>query len=213
MKINSEVKMIVGIVVICVVLLGAFIWFAPKPNDGKARDLSLLVRPNSHMTGTTTAKVTLVEFGDFQCPACATVSPFVKQIADSYKTNPNFNFVYRNFPLSQHINAFPSAEAAEAANAQGKYWEMSELLYKNQNDWAEIKDPTALFVSYAKTVGLDIVKFKADIDQKKFADFIQADLNDAKALALDYTPFLLLNGVEVTDLQTLKAQIDAALTQ
>lgn len=213
MKINSEVKMIIGIVVVCIVLLGAFIWFAPKPNEGKARDLGLLVRSNSHMTGTTTAKVTLVEFADFQCPACSTVSPFVKQIADSYNTNPNFNYVYRNFPLSQHINAFPSAEAAESAGAQGKYWEMNELLYKNQKDWAEVKDPTALFVSYAKTLGLDTVKFKADFDQKKFADFIQADLNDAKALALDHTPFLLLNGVEVTDLQTLKEQIDAALAK
>jgi len=212
MKINSEVKMIIGIVIICVLLLGAFIWSAPK-QGGVTKDMNLLVRENSQMTGKFGAKVTLVEFADFQCPACATVSPFVKEVADSYKGNPDFNFVYRHFPLSQHANAMISAEASESAGAQGKFWEMSELLYKNQTEWADIKDPTEIFVNYAKTLGLDAVKFKADLDQHKFTTKVQSDLSDAIALALNQTPSLFLNGAEVTDIGSLKSQIDAELAK
>lgn len=212
MKINSEVKMIIGIVIICVLLLGAFIWSAPK-QSGVTKDMNLLVRENSHMTGKLGAKVTLVEFADFQCPACATVSPFVKQVADSYKNNPYFNFVYRHFPLSQHANALISSEASEAAGDQGKFWEMSELLYKTQTEWSDIKDPTEIFMNYAKTLGLDVVKFKADLDQHKFITKVQSDLSDSIALALNQTPSLFLNGVEVTDIGSLKSQIDSALAE
>jgi protein-disulfide isomerase len=211
---TNEVKTIIGIVVACVVLLGAFIWLAPKSGSvSVARDLTLLVHDNSNMTGKVGAKVTLVEFGDYQCPACGANAPFIKSVVEQYKTNPNFNFVFRNFPLSQHPNAVISAEAAQAAGAQGKYFEMNEVLYKNQNEWAEVKDPTDLFVGYAKTLGLDTVKFKSDLDQKVFVPFIQADLADATTLALDHTPTLFLNGAEVTDLSSLKAQIDGALNK
>jgi protein-disulfide isomerase len=213
MNISNEVKVIIGIVIVCVLLLGAIIWFVPKTATAPVRDLSLLVRPESHMTGKFGAKVTLVEFGDYQCPACGTVAPYIKNIVDQYKNDSNFNFVHRDFPLSQHANAVPAAEAADVAGIQGKYWEMGELLYKNQKEWSDIANPTDLFIGYAKTLGLDTVKFKADIAQKKFVKSIQADLADAQALALDHTPFFFLNGVEVKDLASLKAQIDTALAK
>lgn len=209
---SNEVKMIGVIVAVCVVLLGTFVWFAPKEQTGPA-DQALLVKTDSHMTGVITAKVTLVEFADFQCPACATVAPYLKGIVDSYKNNPDFNYVYRNFPLSQHANAVISAEAAESAGVQGKFWEMAALLYEKQTEWSEVKLPTDLFVSYAQTLGLDTVKFKADIDSHRFQVFIKADLADAQSLALSHTPFLFLNGLEVKDLNTLKAQIDVELAK
>jgi protein-disulfide isomerase len=214
MKINNEVKMIVGIVVVCILLLVAFVKLAPTtPGGGQARDLALLVHDDSNMTGKKDAKVTLVEFGDYQCPACATVAPFVKGVVDSYKTNPDFNFVFRNFPLSQHANAIISAEVAQAAGAQNKYFEMSELIYKNQDEWDEVSQPIDLFVGYAKSLGLDTMKFKADLDQHKFVPFIQADLQDSISLALDHTPTFFLNGIEVTDLGSLKSQIDSLLVK
>jgi protein-disulfide isomerase len=214
MQINNDVKMIVGIVIVCVLLLGVFIYLAPKSNMPEVvRDTTLLVRNDSHMTGKIGAKVTLVEFGDYQCPACATIAPYVKGIVDGYKSNPDFNFVYRHFPLSQHANAFPSAEAAESAGAQGKFWEMSALIYKNQSEWSEVANPTDIFVGYAKLLGLDTIKFKADMDQNKFIPFIQADLKDSQDLVLDHTPFFFLNGVEVKDLGTLKSAIDSALAK
>jgi protein-disulfide isomerase len=209
MPINNEVKTIVAIVVVCVVVLGLFVWFAPKTN----KDPNLLVREDSQMTGKVGAKVTLVEFGDYQCPACAQVAPFVKQIVDEYKNNPDFNFVYRNFPLGQHANALVSAEAAEAAGAQGKYFEMNELLYQNQDHWAGVENPIDLFVGYATTLGLDVVKFRADVEANKFEALIKRDMQDVATLKLNHTPTFFLNGVEVTNLRNLKAQIDSELSK
>lgn len=98
-------------------------------------DLKLLIRPNSNKISTPSAKVTLVEFSDLQCPACAQAHPVVKQILEENKGN--INFVYRHFPLSQHKNARIAAEAAEAAGEQGKFFEMVSKLFENQNKWSE----------------------------------------------------------------------------
>ena len=214
MKLNSETKVVIVIVAVCIVLFGLFAWLAPKGAEvGGIKDQTILVRADSHMTGQVGAKVTVVEFGDYQCPACANVEPFLKQLVDTYKTNPDFNFVYRNFPLPQHANANISAEAAEVAGTQGQYWEMHELLYKNQKDWAEVAQPIDIFVGYAKTLGLDTVKFRTDVEAGKFASFINSDKNDGDTVGIAYTPTVFLNGVEVTDLNTLKAKIDEALAK
>ncbi len=213
MKINSEIKIVIGIVLVCVIILGLFIAFAPKPGTEISYDTNLLVRADSRMTGKMGAKVTLVEFADYQCPACATVAPYVKNIVDKYKTNPDFNFVHRNFPLPQHGNAVISAEAAEAAGAQGKFFEMGALLYEKQVEWSEVKDPIELFVGYAKTLGLDTVKLRLEITEGKYRDFIQSDLKDANALALNQTPFFFLNGVRVKSLETLDTQIATAMAK
>lgn len=213
MKINSEVKVISVVLILCAVLLGLFVWLAPKTGVAPERDLSILVREGSHMTGKKEAKVTLVEFSDYQCPACATVAPFVKSVIDSYKGNQDFNFVLRHFPLSQHANAIVSAEAAESAAAQGKFFEMSELLFAKQAEWEGIKNPTDLFVGYADSLGLDTTKFRSDLQGNKYLPIVQADLRDANLLALDHTPFIFLNGVEVKDISSLKSQIDVALAK
>lgn len=213
MKINSELKVISIVLILCAVLLGLFVWLAPKSSIVPVRDLSILVREGSHMTGKSGAKVTLVEFSDYQCPACATVAPFVKSITDFYKGNQDFNFVLRHFPLSQHANAIVSAEAAESAAVQGKFFEMSELLFAKQAEWERVKNPMDLFVGYAGGLGLDVEKFRSDLQGNKYLPIVQADLRDANLLALDHTPFLFLNGVEVKDISSLKSQIDAALAK
>lgn len=212
MKINNEIKIIIGIVVVCILLMAVFVKFAPNSSN-LVRDPSLLVRENSYMTGKIGAKVTLVEFSDYECPACAALAPVIKDVVDSYKDNPDFNFAFRNFPLSQHANAVITAEAAEAAGVQGKFWEMNELLYKNQEEWASVINPIDLLVGYAKSLNLDILKFRQDVEQRRFASVVQADLRDAENLALDHTPFFFLNGVEVKDLSTLRSQIDTALAK
>ncbi len=211
---NSDIKIIAGIVLVCVIILGFFVYFSPRSGDGQiVNDLSVLVRADNNMTGKMGAKVTLVEFADYQCPACASVSPFVKMIADLYKDNADFNFVYRHFPLSQHANAVISAEAAEAAADQGKFWEMSELLYKGQADWEALPNPTEVFVSYAKTLGLDTIKFRNDLASGKFRATVNTDLQDAITLRLRKTPSVFLNGREVDDLNTLKNKIDDLLNK
>src|SRR5438552_3274427 len=106
--------------------------FSASPTNQPLADPGKLVRDNSHMTSKLNAKVTVVEFGDYQCPACGYAYPILKQVLeDQYKDNPDVNFVFRNFPLPQHANAPAAAEAAEAAGAQGKYWFMHDLLYEH----------------------------------------------------------------------------------
>ena len=216
MKLNRETIIISLIGLVFLAGFFGFIFFKGPQTAGVASatmNADILVRPNSHMTGTVGAKVTMVEFGDYQCPACAVYNPVLKQIIDAYKTNPNFNFVYRNFPLPQHANALISAEAAEAAGEQGKFWEMHDLLFAQQNDWAEASDPLSLFVGYGQQLGLDTTKLKDEITANKFSDFIQADLSDGGSIPLDHTPTVFINGVEQTnlDFQSLKTKIDALL--
>ncbi len=178
-------------------------------------DKTLLVKDTSHMLGKPDAKVTVVEFGDYQCPACGAAYPELKKLTDAYKSNPNFTFVFRNFPLSQHKNAPESAEAAEAAGAQGKYWEMHDLLYEHQNDWANADDPTSFFVTYAQTLGLDTDVFKQALATKKYESVIAADQADGNKIGVNHTPDMYINGEEQTDFSfdVLKPKVDAVLAK
>src|SRR6476469_3778045 len=121
---TKEAKILIAIAAVVVVggvLLAIF--FNPQPAEpGKAVDSQSLIRDNSHMTKQASAKVNLVEFGDYQCPGCGAAYPRIKQLLDGYKDNKDVNFVFRNFPLTTiHPNAMIGAEAAEAAGKQGKY--------------------------------------------------------------------------------------------
>ena len=157
---------------------------------------ALLVHSDSHQTQTASSaaslKVTIVEFGDYECPACGAAYPVTKQVLKDY--GDKINFVFRNFPLPQHPNAQISAEAAEAANAQGKFWEMHDKLYENQNDWGESSNPMDKFLVYAKDLGLDVNKFKSDVTSKKYQGVIDADVADGTALNVNATPTFYING-------------------
>ncbi len=216
---TKEVKILIGVAVL--VLLGGaalFIFGNPQPKEsGQAVDSQSLVRENSHMTGKREAKVTVVEFGDFQCPGCAYADPIVKQVVENYKDNPNFNFVFRNFPLNSiHPNAQLAAESAEAAGEQGKYWEMNHRLYETQTDWATNADPKPIFVNFARELGLDVNKFEAAINQGLFREIIKTDLADGQAVEVNSTPTFFVNGVKQTSIPTFeewKQQIDAELAK
>jgi protein-disulfide isomerase len=152
-------------------------------------------RPYSHMTGSASAPVTLVEFGDYECPVCATAAAPIKVITDKYKLDSNFNYVFRNFPLSQHPDAQITASAAEAAGAQGKYFEMHDLLYANQNDWSGSTDPVSYLVKYGQQLGLDMNKFQSEMTSFKYFTNVEQDMADGTALKIDATPtFYVLDG-------------------
>ena len=170
-------------------------------------------RSYSFMTGQANAKVTLVEFGDYQCPFCAAANPTIKTLREKYQANPDFNLIFREFPLSQHSNAQEAAESAEAAGAQGKYWEMNELLYQHQNDWSGTFNPTDTFVGYAEQLGLDTKKFKSDITTGAYINNITQDQLDGEALGVNGTPTFFLNGQVVSDYNTLDSQIGALLAK
>lgn len=216
MHINKEAVVIGTISVLFLGLMGWLIWhssgIAPKET---VSDTSLLSNASSHTTGSATAKVTMVEFGDYQCPACGVAYPYIKQIVDQYASNPNFNFVFRNFPLPQHANAPEAAEAAESAGAQGKYWEMYDLLYQNQKDWVDAADPTSVFVGYAAKIGLSVDTFKNDLATNKYKAVIDADKSDGEKAGVNATPTLYVNGTKLGgySISNMKTAIDAALAK
>lgn len=172
-----------------------------------------------HVFGKADSKVLLVEYGDFQCPGCGSAYPRIKAITESYQDQ--LGFVFRNFPLTSiHPNAMAAAAAAEAAGLQGKYWEMHDSIYQNQSEWENLAgtDRTNMFVSYAKTLGLDEAKFKTDIASDSINQKISFDEAIAQKINVDATPTFYLNGVKLTsdvwgDDAKLKSAIDNELTK
>ncbi len=211
---SNENKIVGAICLVFFIIIVFLFWKGVGLNEPtQVKNQTLLVREKSHMTGKNKAKVTIVEFGDYQCPACANLHTEMKKIVELYKNNPDFNFVFRNFPLSQHKNAVPAAEAAEAAGAQNRYFEMEAILYENQTRWSENSDPIPEFLKYAADLKLDIAQFTQDLTSHKFVATIQADALDGQTLSVDHTPTLYINGIEQRDLsfEGIKNRIDQLL--
>ncbi len=217
---TKEAKVLIGVAAVVVaggVLLAIFA--NPQPVDpGKPVDQQSLLRETSHMTKQASAKVNIIEFGDFQCPACGAAHPIIKQMLDLYKDNSDVNFVFRNFPLdSIHPNAHISSEAAEAAGAQGKYWEMHDKLYEKQSEWDTQPTPIDLFVRYAQEIGVpDVDKFRSEVSSRRYSEVINTDYADGEAAGVNSTPTFFINGEKnnkVLSLEEFKTKIDALLTQ
>lgn len=148
-----------------------------------------------HVFGKADSKVVLVEYGDYQCPACGSNAPRIKAIAETYKDY--VAFVFRNFPLSSiHANALAGSGAAEAAGLQGKYWEMHDLLYKKQNEWSTLTtdERTNKFTDYAKELSLDTDKFKTDMALASVTKKISFDQALGKKDQINSTPSFRLGG-------------------
>jgi len=179
---------------------------------------SVLAKPNTasaHIRGNPDAPVTLEEFGDFQCPPCGKFSEFVEELLKEY--NPRLRLVFRNFPLSGHEHAREAALAAEAAGLQGKFWEMHDTLYREQDTWSKAPNVRELFESYAGTIGLDVDQFKKDMDGDKARERVDSDRALADFLGVKATPTLFINNrpVEPKDKnpEGVRATINAALNQ
>lgn len=143
-------------------------------------------------------KVTLIEYSDFQCPACGAYYPIVKQLSQEFK---NLSVVYRHFPLAQHANARPAAQAAEAAGQQGKFWEMHDLLFGNQNAWSDSNTAEQIFIAYAQSLELDMEKFKTDFNSAETKNKIEADYQSG-ASEIDGTPTFFLNDKKIQNPQS-----------
>jgi protein-disulfide isomerase len=217
---SNETKIIIGISAITLVLvIGAALIFGGQSsttstaNAKPVTNTQALIRKDSHVIkGNAKNAVTIVEFGDFQCPACGAAYPTVEQLRQTYKGQ--ITFVFRNFPLPMHQNAKAAAEAAEAAGAQGKYFEMYNLLYSNQDKWGETNHAMDYFMEYAKDLKLDTDKFKSDVTNNKYANKIQKDIDDGNALSVNATPTFFINGVMQQGglaYNDFKAKIDDAL--
>lgn len=212
---SKETKVIGALGALFLVIFGAIFFFVSKDSGPKSNTLptdsqQFIVREDSHQLHKD-AKVTLVEFGDYQCPACGAVHPALKQMMAQY--GDKVNLVFRNFPLSQHPNAVPGALAAEAAAEQGKFWEMHDKLYETQDEWSTSSDPQSIFAKYAKGLGMDVDKFNNDVKDGKFKDIVNKDRDDGIALQVNSTPTFLIDNAKVPDLSAAKAIIDQELAR
>jgi protein-disulfide isomerase len=212
---NPDAKkfLIIGGVAVVIVIAGIFLMrSSATPGTVTTGDKSL-IRADSNQTHPN-AKVAVVEFGDYECPACGEAYPIVKQVLAGY--GDKVNFVFRNFPLPQHNTAMDGAEAAEAAGAQGKYWEMHDWLYEHQSTWVEQPNDLDILAGAAQQLGLNVDQFKADIQGRKYEAKIKTDQSAGDALGINATPTFYIDGqqfVGVPQASDLKAKIDAALAK
>jgi cyclophilin family peptidyl-prolyl cis-trans isomerase/protein-disulfide isomerase len=146
--------------------------------------------------GSQDARFTLLEYSDFQCPYCAAAASAVKQLLTDYPQD--VRLVYRHFPLPKHDKAMIAAQAAEAAGLQGKFWEMHDALFAAQDTWAAmtLDQFDAWLVSEAKTLGLNVVKFKTDLVSAAIVNKVSAAQADAVKLGVSGTPTFVLNGAD-----------------
>jgi protein-disulfide isomerase len=163
---------------------------------------------NAPSFGPADAKVTVVEFSDFECPYCSRAATVVDQVKEKYGTR--VRFVFRQFPLPMHANAHAAAEAALAANAQGKFWQFHDKMFQNQG-----KLTRDGLEGMAKETGLDVAAFKKALDSKTFAAEVDADMKLGESVAVNGTPTMFINGARVanpTNFEAISAQIEGALS-
>ncbi len=146
-----------------------------------------------HIQGASTAAVTLLEYGDYECPYCGAAYPIVKQVQEAM--GDGLRFVFRNFPIStSHPHAEQAAEAAEAAAAQDQFWPMHDLLYENQQR-LEAND----LVGYADSLGLDVERFERELEGHVHAPRVREDFMSGVRSGVNGTPSFYINGVRHED--------------
>jgi protein-disulfide isomerase len=165
-----------------------------------------------HIRGPKKAPIAVEEFGDFECIPCSFLFPILKKAKADYGNAVSVTF--REYPLRRHPHAVDGARAAEAAGLQGHFWEMHDSLYENRLVWLNASDTRAALVSLAEKVGLDIDRFKKDLDGEGVNARLGADWDRVTSLELDRTPTLFINGDPFTTrpitTENLNAAIDAA---
>lgn len=207
-EVFSVKKFVIIVLAVVAVIIGGAILKHEKP--------STISSPTNNTLGKGTSGVTLTMYADFECPGCGAFYPILKQVTDHYKDEIKFQFI--NFPLTQiHQNALAAARAAQAANDQGKFWEMHDLLYANQTTWAQLGDATSTFEGYATQIGLNMPKYRTDYASAATNATINADIASGQAKQVTGTPTFFLDGKQIEDNNTVstpakfEAVIDAEI--
>jgi len=198
--------LIIGIIVL--VLIGGSVWYATAVSRSNNEGVVL----TEHLKGDSKATVTLTEYSDFQCPACAQFEPVVAELLAKYGSN--IRFEYKHFPLIQlHPVALLAAEASEAAAVQNKFWEMHDKLFLNQEVWSKNPVPNKYFNEYAEEIGLDLKLFNKHLRSSLIKDKVQTEYKEALQLGLTSTPSFLLNGqkMNITTYQDFIEQVKNAV--
>lgn len=190
---DKQFLLVLGVIIAA--LVGVFALTKEKA-DTPGNNVENSSQVGKRSVGAGTGGVTLTEYGDFECPACKAYYPLVKDIKQTYGDKIKFEF--RHFPLTQiHRNAMLGSRAAEAANNQGKFFEMHDLLYENQDSWSKASNPTSVLESFAQQIGLNIEQFKTDMASEATLDIINADIKAGQNIDANSTPTFAINGKKV----------------
>ncbi len=193
---TGENKFLIGIGIVTLAIILGGVFFLGKGKKPQAVDpnfdKSQLTQNAARTQGNPQAPITIVEFADLQCPACKQAQPILENIIE--KNKDKVYFVFRHYPLSIHKNAKIAAQAAEAASAQGKFFEMVHLQYLKQAEWSEQTNPREKFRAYAQELGLNLDQFNNDMEKLK--DQIESDYVLGNRAGVESTPTFFINGTK-----------------
>lgn len=203
-----------------VIILGLIIWglvvaMNKTPNPGSGLGEPSPVTSIDHVRGPADAPVTIIEYSDFQCPACATYYNLVERLLNESTTT--VRFVYRHFPLFPipHKNAVIASEASEAAALQGKFWEMYSLIFENQRLWETSDTASQIFEGYAERIGLNVEIYKKDVVSDAVKARVDRDRKEGDSLGINSTPTFFINGkaiINPNNYESFKALVEKAVT-
>lgn len=211
----KNVPLLIGTLLLTVaIVVGMAIMFS-QPEEVVVVDSSILVKEDRPSKGATeSAKVTIVEFSDFQCPTCRVYAPMAEEVVAKYPDD--VQFMYRHFPLSTiHPNAQKAAQAAEAARTFGKFWEMHDLLFEEQVVWANMgaSDFDKKLEEYAEKLQIDKSEFQKRIKSNEVKEVVTTDYADGVRAGVNGTPTFFINGKSVSAPQPLLPAVEAALLE
>ncbi len=209
-KVGTIIAWAVGIIA----MLGVLVYIAHiQDNASSGTKVASEILPTDHVSGNPEAKVTLLEYSDFQCPACAMYAPVVKQIMAEY--SDRVRFVYRHFPIySIHENAELAGRAAEAAGQQGKFFEYADILFAQQSEWSELNNPRDKFKDYAGLLELNMADFESYMNSGESRQTVTKDYQSGMRAGVSGTPTFFLNGTSIKNpagYAALKKILDEAL--
>jgi|688.fasta_scaffold01486_17 protein-disulfide isomerase len=209
---NKTDKVVFAVVAIFTIAIFGFIIFNSLKSTNVNISAQDLKSSTPNIKGNESAKVVLVEFSDFQCPACSSFYPIVKDLSERY--SDSLSVVYRHFPLSIHDRAIPTARASEAAAMQGKFWDYHNMLFDNFPEYSDDQ-----LIKYAQDAGLDVEKFKTDLNSDEVVKSVNEDLTYGESLNIPGTPtfFLIVNDqvrpVVINQYTDLENAIKAAIEE
>ncbi|MEK7153953.1 MAG: DsbA family protein [Patescibacteria group bacterium] len=226
-KVNYMQLLLPGSILLAAILISGTLIFTRGQGGGGAAQIGnvpqaqnepidIKVNQNDHILGNKNAKVTIVEYSDFECPFCKkfwseTLPLIKKEFIESGKAH----FVYRHFPLPSHSGAKPAALATECAAEQGKFWQMHDEIYKRQDGQGQSAQLTKdNLKKWAVAIGLDTAKFNQCLDSEKYSKKINDDLASGQTVGVTGTPTVFINGQKIVGAQpyeTFKQAIDALL--
>ncbi len=209
---SKKVLLWIGIGVVLMAGIGVLYWAVSQEDISSNEKLQVSPSTTDKSYGNIDSEIELVEYGDFQCPACKSVYPLIKEVKEEYKND--VHFAYRHYPLPRiHPNAEVAAYASEASANQGKFWEMHDLLFENQSDWNELSEEEARnkMIDYARELELDIEQFEVDIDSSEVKDVVKKDQKSGDKAKVAGTPSFFLNGKVVDNISDIRDHLDEAL--